>query len=238
MSEFVTYEKFATIGELKEFVELLQENNIPYELEDDIQLLDAGFANPNHHRDYRIKLQQADFEPVNELRNSLALLELDQVDQDYYLFQFTDEELIDLISKKDEWSPFDFQLAQKILKDHGKEISSLRMDELKNSRIKELATVEKHSIGGIIAGYILTACGGVLSFVIYGYMSTLLVLIGLIIGGYIVSSKKTLPNGERIFTYGDSDRKQGKIILIIGAPMLIISVLMRLWGTLEFLSSL
>lgn len=237
MSEFVTYEKFATIGELKEFVELLQENSIPYELEDDIQLLDASFANPNHHRDYRIKLQQADFENVNELRNSIALLELDQVDPEYYLFDFTDEELIDLISKQDEWSPFDFQLAQKILKDRGKEISSQQMDELKNSRIKELATVEKHGIGGIVSGYILTAFGGVLSFVIYGYISTLLVLIGLIIGGYIVSSKKTLPNGERIFTYGDSDRKQGKIILIIGAPMLIISVLMRLWGTLEFLSS-
>lgn len=237
MSEFVTYEKFATIGELKEFVELLQENNIPYELEDDIQLLDASFANPNHHRDYRIKLQQADFESVNELRNSIALLELDRVDPDYYLFDFTDEELIDLISKQDEWSPFDFQLAQKILKDRGKEVSSQQMDELKNSRIKELATVEKHSIGGIVSGYILTAFGGVLSFVIYGYISTLLVLIGLIIGGYIVSSKKTLPNGERIYTYSDSDRKQGKIILIIGAPMLIISVLIRLWGTLEFLSS-
>ncbi|WP_294672214.1 hypothetical protein [uncultured Fluviicola sp.] len=237
MSEFVTYEKFATIGELKEFVELLQENNIPYELEDDIQLLDASFANPNHHRDYRIKLQQADFESVNELRNSIALLELDRVDPDYYLFDFTDEELIDLISKQDEWSPFDFQLARKILKDRGKEIGSQQMDELKNSRIKELATVEKHSIGGIVSGYILTAFGGVLSFVIYGYISTLLVLIGLIIGGYIVSSKKTLPNGERIYTYDDSDRKQGKIILIIGAPMLIISVLIRLWGTLEFLSS-
>lgn len=238
MSEFITYEKFATIGELKEFVELLQANNIPYEIEDDVQLLDASFANPNHHRDYRIKLQSSDFEHVDELRNTLALSELDQVNPDYYLFDFTDEELIDLISKQDEWSPFDFQLAQKILKERGKEVSSQKMDELRDSRIKELATAEKHSVSGIISGYMLTALGGVLSFVIYGYISTLLVLIGLIIGGYIVSSKKTLPNGERIFTYGDSDRKQGKIILIIGVPMLIISVLMRLFGTLEFLSSL
>ena len=237
MAEFVTYERFATQGELKELVELLEANQIVYELEDDIQLVDASFANPNHHRDYRIKLLSADFERVNELRNQIAASELEHVAQDYYLFDFTDDELIDLISKQDEWSPFDFQLARKILKDRGKEISSQRMYELKNSRIKELATVEKHSVGGIVSGYMLTVLGGVLSFVIYGYISTLLVLIGLIIGGYIVSSKKTLPNGERIFTYGDSDRKQGKIILIIGAPMLIISVLMRLWGTLEFLSS-
>jgi hypothetical protein len=60
----------------------------------------------------------------------------------------------------------------------------------------------------------------------------------MIIGGYIVSSKKILPNGDRIVTYDDSDRKHGIIILIIGIPMLIIAVLMRLLGTLEFLSSL
>ncbi len=238
MSEFVTYEKFATLPELKEFAELLQANNIPFELEDDVQLLDAGFANPNYHRDYRIQLLPEDFERVNELRNRQAEAELNEIDPDYYLFQFTNEELIDLISKQDEWSPFDFQLAQKILKDRGTELTSQEINELKEQRIEELALVEKHDVGGIITGYIFTVLGGILSFIIGGYFTMLLILIGLIIGGYIVSNRKTLPNGERIHTYNESDRKHGKAILFIGIPVLIAAVLIRLFSTLELLSDL
>lgn len=222
MSEFVTYEKFATIAELKEFVELLQSNEIPYELEDDVQVFDVSFANIQHHRDYRIKLYPEDFERVNELRNTIAIAELDEIDPDYYLFDFTDEELIDLISKQDEWSPFDFQLAQKILKDRGREISPQKIDELRDGRIKELAEVEKHDTGWIVAGYIFAILGG---------------LIGLVIGWYIVSSKKTLPNGERIYTYSESDRRHGKIILIIGIPVLVISLAIRIIKELELLSN-
>ena len=237
MSEFITYEKFATVPELRELVDLLEANNIPYELEDDVPLVDAAFANPKHHRDYRIKLYAEDFEHVTELRNNIEIPELDEIDPGYYLLDFTDEELIDLISKQDEWSPFDFQLAQKLLKDRGREISSQKMGELKEERIQELSEPEKHGVGGIVAGYIFTILGGAISFIISGYLIPLLILIGLIIGGYIVSSKKTLPNGERKHTFIEADRTHGKIILIIGIPVLVIAVLLRLFSTLEIISN-
>lgn len=212
MSEFVTYEKFATIAELKEFVELLQANSIPYELEDDVQLFDASFANITHHRDYRIQLLPEDFDRVNDLRNKQAEIALNEIDPDYYLFQFTDEELIDLISKQDEWSPFDFQLAQKILKDRGREVSKQEINHLKDQRIQELAKPEKHDKGWIIIGYIFAFLGG---------------LIGIIIGYYIISSKKTLPTGEQVYTYSESDRKHGSYILLIAITAIIIAVAFR-----------
>jgi hypothetical protein len=213
MSEFVTYEKFATIAELKEFVELLQANTIPYELEDDVQLFDASFANISHHRDYRIQLLPEDFDRVNELRNKQSEVELNEIDPDYYLFQFTDEELIDLISKQDEWSPFDFQLAQKILKDRGREVSKQEIDRLKDKRVTELSKPEKHDKGWIIIGYIFAFLGG---------------LIGIIIGYYIVSSKKTLPTGEQVYTYSEADRKHGSYILLIAITAIIIAVAFRI----------
>lgn len=220
MSEFTTYEKFATIPELREFVELLDSHAIPYELEDDVHLFDASFANISHHRDYRIKLLPEDFERVNELRNNLVEVELDEIDPDYYLFQFTNEELIDLISKQDEWSPFDYQLAQKILKNRGNEISSEKIQVLKEQRIEELSEPEKHNSFWIVAGYIFAILGG---------------LIGLIIGWYLVSSKKVLPNGESVYTYSEADRKHGKTILMIGIPILIIGVIFRV--IIEFLNA-
>jgi hypothetical protein len=34
------------------------------------------------------------------------------VDKDYYLFAFSDSELIELIRKQDEWGSFDIELAK------------------------------------------------------------------------------------------------------------------------------
>lgn len=214
MSEFVTYEKFATIGELKEFVELLQENNIPYELEDDVQLFDASFANISHHRDYRIQLLPEDFDRVNELRNNLADVELHEIDPDYYLFQFTDEELIDLISKQDEWSPFDFQLAQKILKNRGREISSEEIHELKEQRIEQLSQPEKDSKPWVIIGYI---CAFLFPF------------FGIIMGIYMLSSKKALPNGQKVYSFSQSTRNSGMIILLISCILFALVMVLRLF---------
>ena len=218
MSEFITYEKFATVPELKEFVELLQANNIPYELEDDIQIFDVSFANIQHQRDYRIKLVPEDFERVNDLRNTIAAAELDEIDPDYYLFDFTDEELMDLIVRQDEWSPFDFQLAQKILKDRGREISPQKMEELKEQRMEELSEPEKHHPFWIVFGYFFAFLGGI---------------IGVIMGAYIISRKKVLPNGDKIYAYSESDRKHGTRILLIAIVMIIIGTAFRVINAVD-----
>lgn len=214
MSEFVTYEKFATIGELKEFVELLQENNIPYELEEDVQLFDASFANISHHRDYRVQLLPQDFQRVDELRNKQAEIELSEIDPEYYLFQFTNEELIDLISKQDEWSPFDFQLARKILKNRGREISSEEIHKLKEQRMEQLSQPEKDSKPWVIIGYI---CAFLFPF------------FGIIMGIYMLSSKKTLPNGQKVNSFSQKTRNSGTIILLISCILFALVMVLRLF---------
>ncbi|TSJ47814.1 hypothetical protein [Fluviicola chungangensis] len=214
MSEFVTYEKFATTAELKAFAELLRAENIPFELEDDVEIFDVSFANANHHRDYRIKLYPEDFARVDELRNRLAEVDPDEIAPDYYLFQFTDEELIDLISKQDEWSPFDFQLAQKILKKRGKEISAQQLTVLKEQRMDELAQPEKDDRYWVIIGYIL---------------AFLFSFFGIIMGIYMLSSKKTLPNGQRVHSFNQSTRNSGMIILLISCVVFALVMILRLF---------
>lgn len=223
MTEFIPYEKFATVSELKELVELLEANNIPYELEDDVQVFDASFANIQHHRDYRIKLVPSDFDRATALRNEVVLSEIDEIGSDYYLFDFTDDELIDLIAKQDEWSPFDFQLAQKILKDRGKELSTQTIEELKNERIKTLSEPEKDHGTWIVIGYVFAF--------LFGFM-------GIITGLYILSNKKTLPNGARIHSFSASDRSHGLIILILSGILFALTIAIRLMSSYHFFSFL
>jgi len=220
MSEFIPYEKFPTIHDIKEFVELLKAHNIPYELEDDVAVFDVSFANNQLNRDYGIKLLPRDFERVTELRSNIDIAELNEIDPEYYLFTFTDEELIDLIAKRDEWSPFDYQLALKILKNRGKEISAQRINELQEERLEELSQPDKHDAFWVGAGYVFAFLGAV---------------IGLGIGWYLLTNKKTLPNGERIHTFKQSDRNHGAVITIISAILTITAIALKLLGAYKFL---
>ena len=82
------------------------------------------------------------------------------------------------------------------------------MQTFKEKRMKALAEPEESPKVLIVAGYILAFLGG---------------LIAIIIGAYLRTHKRTLPNGERVFGYAASDRAHGERILIIGVLGLILS---------------
>ena len=68
-------------------------------------------------------------------------------------------------------------------------------------RLEERAQPAENQKQWIIAGYIFACLGG---------------LLGIIIGYYLWTSKKTLPNGQKVPSYTESDRKHGKYIFYIG----------------------
>jgi len=70
----------------------------------------------------------------------------------------------------------------------------------------------------IIVGYFLAVIGG---------------LLGIIIGYLLMSSKKTLPNGVRVYSYNDNDRKHGKVIFIIGIIVIVISASIKIFDLVK-----
>ncbi len=140
---------------------------------------------------------------------------INNVDDDYYLLSFTDDELYDILVKSDEWSEFDYSLSKKLLKERGKSVDDELLKSLKLKRIKELAKPEGNQKGWIIAGYIFAFLGGFL---------------GLIIGYFLWTSKKTLPNGQKVFSYYPKDRRNGKYIFYISLIIFPISFLIKLFA--------
>lgn len=200
--QFVTFQKFNDQEAASELGSLLKENNIEYLLEDCSASFDPSFANSTLGKDFRIKLKKQDFEKADNLLQNISLKQFDTVDKDYYLFGFTDSELMEIITKRDEWGQFDFLFAQKLLKDRGKEIKPEVVELLRKQRIAELAKPEENQKAWIYAGYITAFLSGFLGF---------------FIGWHLSSHKKTLPNGDRVYSYSKPDRIHGIRILIIGA---------------------
>lgn len=221
MSNYTTFKKFPDAAEAKHLQQFLIENGIECTFVNNSPRLDNSFSGGELLKEYEIQLKQSDFEKAHELLEQLAEDMMSNLDEDYYMYSFSNEELYDVVLKQDEWSEFDYVLARKLLAQRGKAIDDAEISKMRMQRLVELARPEKNHRGWIIAGYIAALAGG---------------FFGIIIGYVIWSSKKTLPNGSAVHTYTKEDRSHGRIILIIGAIVLPFAFMFRLLS--QYLSNL
>ena len=208
--EFVIFQKFNTESQAVDFGSLLNENKIEFLIENISINFDPILSNNEFGKEFCIKIKQNDFEKANAILREKAKTEINEIQDDYYLLSFSNEELIDVIEKSDEWNKFDVELAHKLLKERGNEITDEQINELKKQRIIELSKPEEGQNVYIIIGYVCALLGG---------------LLGIFIGWHLSTFKKTLPNGNRIYAYSENDRKHGNRILILGVVFIVIWIL-------------
>jgi hypothetical protein len=216
---FITYQKFNEISLANELAEQLDNHHIQNQIVEESRTFDPGFAfNDTLQRDWAVKIKEHDFEKVNQFLKQDEAADITKIGKDYYLFAFSDDELMEVITKADEWSPFDFVLARKILADRGKPVSDQAVKAINQKRIHDLKAPDAPQTSWIIIGYICALAGG---------------LLGIFIGWFLTTYKKTLPNGERVYEYSENDRKQGRRIFYIGIVVLAIAVIYKLSSIFE-----
>jgi hypothetical protein len=209
------FRKFSNLEQATELKELLSKNGIESELADNVPTVDVTFSGSTLQNQIEVRIKQIHFKKAEQILEKDAENLINEIDRNYYLFEFTNEELYEILLKSDEWSTFDYTLAQKILVEKGKSIDKDLLNSLKNERLKDLAKPEENQKPWIIAGYVFALLGGFL---------------GLIIGYFLWTSKKTLPNGQKVYSYSAKDRRQGKYIFYIGLIIMPIAMLLRVVG--------
>jgi hypothetical protein len=211
---FLTFQKFNNEEIAQELINKLTEKGIPVEIEDSNKFFDPTFAANALTREIRINLRPQDFETAQKLLAHHYKEQVNSIDKDYYLFEFSDQELTEIIMKPDEWGDFDYQLAQKILGDRGKEIKPEVAELLRKQRNDDLSRPETSSRYIVYAGYASAFLGG---------------LFGLLIGWHLSYSKKVLPDGRSVFRYTENERNHGTRILLIGCVSVITGIIIRLY---------
>lgn len=204
--EFVKFQHFFIEDELLNLTDFLKEKEIEFQIDDNTPGFDVDFSFHPMKKDFIVKLRKADFPKVKSLLAERAKNMLDEVSADHYLFKFSQEELIDVVRKSDEWSVFDVQLAKKILHDKGVDFKEEEEKVMKEERLHELAE-PKHF-------------GGLWLILIY-ICSLFLGIFTVFLGWFIITYKKTLPNGDRIYFFDESTRKNGWGITIVSMLSLI-----------------
>ena len=186
----------------QELVDLLEENQIEFERKESALNDHAVYMGSNpFDTEITISIPNTDFERADEILAKESKKTFDQITPDYYLLEFSNEELLEIIMKSDEWSAFDFELAKHLLEQRGEKIDAEKIEALKANRINELKKSEPRQFTWIIAGYFFAVCGG---------------LIGIFIGWHLAYFRKTLPNGEKTSPYFIMDRIHGKRMMYLG----------------------
>ncbi|MDG6882766.1 Uncharacterised protein [Phocoenobacter uteri] len=207
--EYVKFKKCFTLEEAEEVKFLLEQSGIDVKL---IKDLPPDFAGNHINNKPEIHLKQADFEQAQQIIEKDAEKMIESVEEDYYLFDSSDDELQDILSKPYEWNAFDYTLAKKILKDRGQSVDPKKLEKIKEERI-EILSQPKSSPILVALGYFCAFCGG---------------LLGILTGYSLWTAKKTLPNGKVIYVYTEENRKHGKQIFYIGLCVTVLALTYRI----------
>lgn len=211
-SNFITYKTYLTFSEALEVKQNLKANKIDSEVVAGKTSLGSSFGEGRIMDTYDLKIDPSNLEKVEEIIQKEIDLIIEKIPKDYYLFQSSNEELYDILLKKDEWNELDYNLAQDILIKRGQNIDQKVLEDLKKERLNSLAKPEKAPKGWILLGYIFSFLGG---------------FIGIGMGLLIWTLKKKLPNGQKVYAYSDIDRQQGKIMFILGLIILPLAIMVR-----------
>ena len=210
----LTFQQFNDPGLAETVAAQLKAQGIDYVVEKEGPVFDATFANNDFEPSIHLKIAAADFPRAHAALEGYYQSQLQAMDADYYLFSFTNAELLEIIRHPDEWGHLDYALAKKLLADRGHAVTPAAAEQFREQRITELARPEKTHPDQIIFGYVLAVIAG---------------LFGIFLGYAFARLKKTLPNGELVYVYPPAERRHGRRIMIIST----ISIIFWVWRFLS-----
>lgn len=224
MSQFLIFKRYNTSKEAAETIALLEKHQIPTEYEEEIIQLDEIHSDLRH----LVKIASSDLPRADALlKSQLSATPFDK-EFDYHLFSFSRKELEEIIINKDEWSDYDYLLAQKLLEKQGITYTPVQLEQMDNSRIEALSQPKELQFLWLLLGY----SSPLFVLVMFDVPPMcIFIFLGIFIGVFVVIKKKTLPNGKRVYAFTDKTRLHGKlmiaigVVLIVGAGILLVNLL-------------
>jgi len=154
MKDFVNYQTFSNLDEATGLIDLLNTNNIPFEVDDSSLRYDVSNANSNPmEQGLIIKISANDAEKVDKLNLKVELESSD----DHFLYTFSDNDIVDVIVNPENWTEEEAAIANKILKQRNIKptaelIKSLRKDKIIENKNEQ--TKQKNIVKGGVSWFL------------------------------------------------------------------------------------
>ena len=132
------YKSFESVEIAQLLTELLDESKTSYELRNSEGKIE-DFDPSRRYDVIEVWIDKGQFDSIDDLIEEKANSELDTVADDYFIFEFSNDELRDVLINAHEWSPLDLALANKLLKERGEPFDKEELEKIREEKIAESA---------------------------------------------------------------------------------------------------
>jgi hypothetical protein len=219
---YLTFQEFENREDAEKIALVLEENHIPCSIEKTPDLLDNVIIGRQYNNYVQLRIPAGCFADAQKILIENTKVDLVNVDRNYMLFALTNEELMDVIAKPDHWGAYNYNLAKLILEERNMHIDNRKVDEIQLEYKKEMYEPRSLNTTWLLLGYgfsilsliaVLTNNIRALLFV-YGF-DLLPGVLGIILGLYVINTKRTLPDGSQMLSFNDAARKHGWFMLVL-----------------------
>lgn len=209
MNNYTLSKTFSFKEEANGFVDLLKRQNIDYKVEkiDQNMIPYLAASAPEGYglfilNDHISKLEEVIGQSIGE--ENLA---------EHPLQVMSDEELIDILKKQDEWSIEDILVTRRLLEERKIEISETEIKAFNEERLIEL---QKQKSGGSLTKIlaVLFPVIGLAGLGILGIIGTVIYVFSYGMAFNYLFDYRKLPNGQKVKTYNSKTRAFGLFVLI------------------------
>ncbi len=199
MSKLPVFDKYFTREDTDYYLHLFTTNGLHPFVDPPSESFNAIFGNTQVDLQYVLRL------PVEEFETAVALIgkaiEKAGLPQDYYLHDYNNEALYDILKDTKSWSRQDVAAAAIVLKQRNFPIDENKLLEQKQAIKQEQKTQNQISLPVLVLFYVVAPVGSVLA-----------VFVGLVI--YFI--KDIDLDGQKDFVFTDRYRRHGLWISLIG----------------------
>ncbi len=225
-SAFAVFRKLNKKEDLEDILEILKENDISYRARENKAMLDSVIIGQALNENFWIEIFDYEFKRANQILEAAASSNYSQEDiSQHYLNELDDDELMEVLTKPDEWNQDATVMAKLILENRGKSVNERQIKQTIDDRLVEMKQPKSASLFARLGFIVLALVCGYFShriLVMAGVGSMVCVLTGF----YYATFKETAPDGERYLAFDSSTRQYGWILIGIAILAFLLALLL------------
>lgn len=206
----IVYDEFFDANEAMDFIDFLQKNNFPYHafrptknIGDSVIL---GYQIPQPI--VVIKVLETELEKIDELREQYIMSSINEAVIDEHVFnQFTNDELMNVLSESEKWHFMDWVIAKRLLEKRNVSITENDVITWQNNYKEKL--YKPKTIKPLLLFFTGITC------ILFPLLGSTLTLAFALPFPFFLWQSKTKIGSHRLFTYDENTRKWGAIIFFL-----------------------
>jgi hypothetical protein len=222
MNTLTRYRTYSSVEEAEAVAGLLRNAGIRTEIVNNRQPLGSIFVGTTLDNMVELQIPSGSFKKADELLLNAVNSDINLLDKNYYLFAFSDQELVEILSKPDEWSEQDFLFAKEILKTRGVEYTAEELSVLKQKRIDLLSKSQSSAAGWLIAAFVFLLIHIFTGILLFGVLAVLSPLI-------VWRAKKVLPDGRKVPMYQQQSSQIAAILFFMSLMVFLGHMVARIY---------